>query len=359
MSLDEDIIADLDRHLSNVNSEKYWPRKIGDLEIWFSTVSFEHSNLAKKSLQQEEFGLEETKRVTLSAAIVGVNGLDLRQARTQDKPIKVKGADGKFKFLSLQEFIYQRIAKWDAEFVDLAYEVFADLMASHNKEMAKDIVFENARTPLEELEELEERVANARQKLGLPPLVEAQRLDGQASEDGPVEVSAPDPVPDPVPVPVPEDDFSEESEQPAPPGAIDFEGSEEDFNPFQAVKAGAARVQRREPPADPQPARPPRADVAVLEEDDLPIPPRRSAPAVPVPDPPSAEPRTPSAIEVALEQRRRSSPLAHGVSAHVAQPSVPAEVIEKPAARAQVAPPSLDPKAAQQSRNPRFRRTAP
>lgn len=346
MSLDEDVIADLDRQLSNVNSEKYWPRKIGDLDIWFSTVSFEHSNLAKKSLQQEEFGLEETKRVTLSAAIVGVNGLDLRQARIQDKPIKIKGPDGKYQFLSLQEFIYRRIAKWDAEFVELAYEVFADIMASHNRDMAKDLVFENARTPLEELEELEEKVANARQKLGLPPLVEAQRIADQAPEAAPAEAA-----------PAEGDLEVEPEEEPVrapPPADVDFEGPEDDFDPFKAVKAP-----QRGPSAEPAQARPPRADVSVLEEDDLPLPPRRSAPAVPVPDPPSAEPKTPSAIELALEQRRNSSPLAKGVGAHVAQPSVPSEVIEKPAVRSQVLPPSLDPKAASQSPNPRFRRAAP
>jgi hypothetical protein len=346
--MDEDIIADLDRYLSNVNSDKYWPKKVGDLEIWFSTVSYEHSNLAKKSLQQEEFGLEETKRVILSASIVGVNGLDLRHLRLQDKPIRVKGSDGKTHLLSLQEFIYKRIAKWDDEFVVLAYDVFNDLMISHNKDMAKDLVFENARTPLEELEELEERVANARQKLGLPPLVEATRLaDPIVEEDAGIDGSDSAAAPEGL-------GASEDGEpvEAVPPGDVDFVGSEEDFDPFKAVKAGAARV------APQQPARPPRTDVAVLEEDGLPVPPRRS-PAVPVPVPPSADPGTPSAIELALEQRRRASPLSNGVAASPAQPSVPVEVIEKPSARVQVQPPRLDPKVSQQSANPRFRRKAP
>jgi len=344
---DDDIIAEIDRELSNVNLDKCWKKQIGDLNLWFSTVSYEHSNLAKKSLK-EEFGLEETKRVTLSAAIVGFGETDLREYRITGKKFKVKGKDGKQVFLSLQEFIYSRIANWDAEFVDLAYDVFADLMASHNKDLSKNIVFENARTPLEELEELEERAADMRRTLGLPPLVEAQRLADaveEASQEAPPEE---EPVRD---------------EAPAPSAAdVDYEGAEEDFDPFQAVKRGAARVARPAEPAasdpDPEPVRPPREDVSAMSDDEeLPFP--KAGASVPVPTPPPAEPRTPSAIESAMAARSRSTPLAPGVPTHVAQPSVPSEVIEKPAAVQVVQPPRFDPKASAQSRNPRFRRTAP
>lgn len=319
--MDEDILAELDRHLTDVNLDKYWEKQVGDHTLWLTTIDYLHSNKVKEVIQGE-FGLEEAKRVTLSAAIVGVNGVDLRPLRRKGKTLKVKGKDGKAELIDLPEYVYRKIANWDVEFVDVVFDVYSDIMETHKKDLVKNLVFENAKTDAEELENLEERVAALRQKLDMPPLVEAERLRPQ--EDArPEEAVEEEPV---APAPA-EEGLEDPGDDPFPGPRTSFSGPEKDFDPFSAV-----------PVPEPAPS---------------PI-------VVPVPSEASANPSTPSAIERALLARRSSSPISQAPASAqplVAQPSIASdEVIERPAARVVADVPLINPGAGSQSRNPRFRR---
>lgn len=318
--MDEDILAELDRHLTDVNLDKYWVKKVGDFELWLTVIDYVHSNKVKKAIEGE-FGLEEAKRVTLSAAIVGVNGTDLRPLRRLGKTIKVRGKGKNDELVDLPEYVYRKIASWDVEFVDVVFDVYSDIMESHKKDLVKDLVFENAKTDEEELESLEERASSLRMRLGKPPLVEAVRLEDAPADDGPI-------------TPVGEGDEEEAPVEPRKPPSAPSSGESadpEDFDPFTAV----------------------------------PVPTPVSAPSplvVPVPHETPAIPTTPSAIDRALAARRGSSPLRPEMAqvqevARVGQPSVPEEVIEKSSARVVVDRPQVDVPVGQQNRNPRFRRS--
>lgn len=316
--MDEDILAELDRQLTEVNLDKYWVKKVGGYELWLSVIDYVQSNKVKKAIEGE-FGLEEAKRVTLSASIVGVNGSDFRGLRRVGKTLKVKGKGNKDELVDLSEYIYRKIANWDVDFVDVVFDAYSDIMESHRKDLVKELVFENSKTDEEELEVLEERAASIRMKLGKPPLVEAVKLS-----DEPGTAREEDPAPEGGGEEAPEE--GEELQFPDPPPRKP-EQSEGDFDPFSAVP--------------------------------VPAPARQAAVPVPAPPEASATPTTPSAIERAMAARNGSSPMRPDVapvSAHIGQPNVPEEVIEKSSARLVVDRPTVDPHVAQQNRNPRFRR---
>lgn len=325
--MDEDILSELDRQLENISLEKYWVRTVGGVELWLSSIDYTQSNKVKK-VMETEFGLEEAKRVTISASIIGINGTDLRPLRTAGKTLKVAGKDGKKEFVDLSEYIYRRVASWDVEFVEVVFDVYADLMESHKKDLSKDIVFENAKTPEAELEALEERAAALRERLGKPPLIEAVRLDAETSEEEAVSEEQHEGSD--------EEETLPDAQPSAGPEDVTFQGAEEDFDPFEAVKNMSQRVQAR---PDPVPS-------AI-------VPAPSAPPPVPVPVPGSR----PSAIEEAMARRKGVSSAAAPpiIRPHAAQPSVPSEVLEKGAARVTVDPPGLNPNPGSQSKNPRFR----
>jgi hypothetical protein len=330
--MDEDILSELDRQLTSVNLDKYWVRKIGDFELWLTSIDYTQSNKVKKVLDGE-FGLEEAKRVTLSSAIVWVNGVDLRPLRAAGKTIKVKDKAGKAELVDLPEYVYRKIANWDVEFVEVVFDVYADVMESHKKDLVKNIVFENVKSPEDVLDDLEQRAASLRARLGKPPLVEAQRLDLEPGVEESVADSQDDPPSEEGPEDAPEQEAAPlpVAARQAPRVESSFHGAEDDFDPFEAVK-NAARA--------PAPS-------AVAAAPSAP-------PSVPVPVPTAGQP---SAIEEAMARRRGQVPSAAPALLRplVAQPSVVDEVLEKSAARLVVDPPSVNPAPGSQSRNPRFR----
>lgn len=307
--MEDDILGEIDRQLSNVNSDKTWARKIGDHEVVFVPLDYVQLGKTKVALSSgEENAIEETKRVTLAGAIVGFDGKDLRPVKERGKTLKAKGKDGKTELVDLSGYLYQKIGGWDGEFIDVAYDVYSDLMESHRKEMTKDVKFENARTPQDELAELEEQAAALRQRLDLPPMIEAKLLDSESGEvlpptlpDEEIASRADEPAEDPVP--------------PGPPAS--FVGDEEDFDPFHAIRSQVI-------PAIPKPV--PRAAPSL----DVPVPQPVLGPPLPRQDPPPA---------------------------YAALPNVADDVLEAPADRRTVEIPRIDRKVAHQSRNPRFHPT--
>lgn len=358
--MDETFFQELDSHISNIGSDKIWKRTIGDIEIWFTPISYTGQGKAMdKLLSDGEGTLAETKRLSLANSIVGIGQFDLRKYRHAGPvfPIWIRDEEGKRvqAKVDLQKYVYDKISGWDSEFVDVAYKVFADLMEGHSKFLVKDIKFENLKSPTEELAELDQRVAELRDSLGLPQLVEPEKI---LSEEE-IEARAA------------EQSQQEEQEEDAPPqrrspperraSHRDFEEPElelgqemkVDFNPFET--SGPPEAQREE---DPPPVR-----------------------SVPIPKPPAKDPKQMSPIERELlargarphqpativgasdppppQQRAQvqaQAPANTPATAHAALPSVDVGVLEEPGRRERVAPPSIDRSTTAQSANPRFQR---
>lgn len=173
----DDFLADLERNITNLGSTKHWKRQFGDTTIWLSPITLFGQERVNETINSanENAGLNlinETKRVTLSHSIVGINDIDLREYRDSVPRFPSSSKDGKIVKVTLDKYVYNKMITWGAQLVDDIFSVFADLIESEQKENLKNIKFENAKDPLEELEELEAKVAVMRESLGKPPLVE-------------------------------------------------------------------------------------------------------------------------------------------------------------------------------------------
>lgn len=321
--MDADFISELDKTLSNVGTDLYWKKTIGGLELWISPLSVEGQDKVTSAMGRADVGLNivaESKRVTLANAIVGVGETDLREFRGGTPIFPTKGRDGKAVKVPLEQYLYTKMARWGAQFVDDAFEVYADLMETFQKQNLKDITFENAKDPRVELIELEKKVSNLRTQLGLPQLVE-EGIDPESDKDLTDEETAS--------VLKAEEQFERESaEEPTPPQG--------DFDPFKPIEKSSS------PPATPP------APVA---------PPPSQTPWTP---PPSAHPKPSMSMPAVLPksmtnrippgfQPQESSP-EHPLAA---TPSVPNEVIEiKQSGRPSQPLPVIDRK--EVNKNPRF-----
>ncbi len=208
--MDDSFFKDLDEHITNVGTDKYWKKKIGNIVLWFSPIPYTgqlraNETLAKLSqLKNDESGIDaiqETKRITLSHSIVGFDEYDLRKFRFDGPCILVNDSTLK---IELHKYIYQKMAGWDSEFVDVAFDVFADLSETNRKEILKDVTFDNIKDYREELEELETKAANLRDQLDMPQMTEISKIN--------------------------EEEDNEEEDN------INKEKSENDFDPFKIIK---------------------------------------------------------------------------------------------------------------------------
>ena len=317
---DLDFLDELDKKVSNINLDIFWDKIIGGHKVRLSPIDFTHQMKVKAVLQNnnDEVNnvLDEIKRITISGALTGFDGLDFQNKRQLGKTFKIKGTNGKKdELVDFSELLYRKLAHWDAEFIDLVFEVFTDLMETHRKEMSKDVVFENSKSPREELEELEMKVSELRMRLKLPPLVEAKKL----TEDE-----------------VPENSEPEESSEESPP-------DEEEFNPFEKKVS-----------VEPESINTGLEESSVVE-------------TPPVSQSTQGSDKELSPIERALQKRVGGPPVSLTVPvvvppgsrilAHQAQPSVESDVVEAPAQRKVVDPPIIDPRVDRQNVNPRFKRS--
>ncbi len=325
---DDDFIAELDKTLSNVGTDVHWVRKIGNLELWISPLSILGQERVTKAISDAQLGTNivgESKRLTLCNAIVGINGSDLREYRNGAAVFPIKNREGKPTKVRLEDFLFYKSQNWSAQYIDDVFAVYADLMETFEKQNLKDIKFENVKDPAVELRDLETKVGSLRAQLGLPPLVESKGEAQPSAEEIARAIEE-------------EEESDREDSKRSPPG----QEESEEFDPFKTV-ARADQPQRRVPIPTP-----------TLEEDEPlpdPFPPRpnRSVPAaVPTTVPPG----------VSKKFKVNMPPGAHPESSpenpYRGTPSVPQEVIDRPAERKVVQPPVINPTAV--SVNPRFKR---
>lgn len=358
--MDDTFFQELDAHITNAGTDKVWKKQVGHILVWFSPIPYTAQLKANQTILDEELGtsaVQETKRVALSHSIVGFDAFDLREFRNSGPvfPMTVmEGRTPKSVKVELHKYVYLKMAGWDSEMVDAAFEVFADLMESNKKEIVRDIKFENLKDPAEELMELEARAAELREGLNLPRMIEDSEDDPSPKksrkseeehgedydeDDEPLDEDEDEGGDDIHPVkPIPRKGFvstSEERRKSEPNMEM-----ESDFNPFEKV-----------------------------ENDPHPEPVR----TVPVPQP---QPRRLSPIEEELARRgsnhvghtvqRQPPPVAGSVlfaneeptstpdKPYEATPSVKMDVVEQRGERTVVDPPKIDRGHAGQSRNPRF-----
>lgn len=184
MSEELDFIRDLEAAITNVGSDVSWERKVGSVSLVFSPLTV----LAQERVTEQITKMDgptiiaESKRATLAHAIVGIGGIDLRGHRGSVS-FPGKSRDGKSVNVSLDKYVYEKIGSWGAQFVDDVFEVYSDLMESYQKANLKDVKFENAKNPYDELVDLEMRVHELRGQLGKPHLVEAGSAEAAGTED--------------------------------------------------------------------------------------------------------------------------------------------------------------------------------
>lgn len=324
--MDADFFQGLEESFSNVGADEVWERTVGGHKVLLSPISFTGQGKVQEALTNKDLGanvIGESKRVTLSHAIVGIDGYDLRKFRNGPPvfgPIKMPG--GKEVKVDLATYVYQKMGNWGSQFIDDVFTVFADLMETHSKNNVKDVKFENAKNPADELGELMVRVTELRLQLGLPPLVEESKPVDEAEEFEAIQRREA------------ESREAEEEESAAP---------EPGFDPFKTVRVDPVQPPARpvQPPRSPPPQAAPPPPPAPMEPDPVPVT------TLPVAIPPQTARGVQSVAELEATQ-----PTSSPQRPHVAQPSVNDEVIEAPSARVVTNPPVINPK--QWGKNPRF-----
>ena len=208
--MDQDFITELDAVFSNLGSDLLWKRNIGGVELWISPIQFSGQEKVVDAASKIELGaniINESKRITLSHAIVGVNDHDLRQYRSGQAVFPMRTKEGKDTKTTLDKYLYHKLGSWGFEFINNVFLVYADLMETYEKDNLKDIKFDNAKDLREELAELQAKVFELRQQLGMPPLVEGtEPVDDEISENEGLETF--DEEPEEVGSQVPFDPFS-------------------------------------------------------------------------------------------------------------------------------------------------------
>lgn len=323
--MDNDFLANLDAHISNVGRDEYWKKEIGDHTIWLSPISYVAQTKVTETLANSDLGsnvIAETKRVTMANSIVGIDDIDLRPYRNQGEvfPIPDPRQPGNIIKVDLPKYLYHRMESWGNDWMDVAFDVFVDLMQTFEKHNKSKIKFENVKDPYDELTELEMRVGELREKLKLPPLIEKKENTAPETPEKPTEE----------------------------PKAGDIA-----FDPFKRLPdqtEGQENIPQKPPETkiDSQPQQPPPVPEV--------IPPVTT---VPVPD---LEKMTP--IELALVQRAQNkgtgttilstaSPISSRQNPLPALPSVKPEVVERRSEP--IAPLSVNKiNPVNQSKNPRF-----
>lgn len=337
----DDILKQIEESLSCVGSDETWTREVFGRDVIFAPISFTGQAKVQEALASSEQNVNfvnDTKRVTMSHAIVGIDNLNLiefRDAGSIFGPIKVKGQDMK---VGLAAYIHHKMASWGQEFIDTAFAIYADEVETRNKKNLEGVVFQNVKSPEEELADLMVRVTELRYLLKMPPLVEAGPED--EVDDTPKGRE------DPEEEPADEDDGKEEVDN--------------DFDPFKSVRV----------PPTPRPAPIPRP--ASMPEADHEVPSIPTSGMVPQQEVPSHLPTRlqaqksrapinlpstpPATLQRATQIAELEGDLPFSPNSSPSSPFVTShhdEVIEAPASRERVAPPIID-KLQKPSLNPRF-----
>ena len=375
--MDAEFLAELDKDLTEVGLDEVWKREVGGRIVWISPVPFDGQGVINERMTDETLGVNfafETKRLTMSYAIAGFGNKDLRPFRTKGPIFPITDREGKTVKVTLQKYIYEKMAVWGDPWIDAVFDVFADLMETHKVETLEKIEFKNNKEPLDELTELELRAGMLREQMGMPQMTEVGSEAARTEEpdgEGPVGPQEPSPEPPDVNGPT------------GPP-----EEPRLDFDPFEKIEEGPVGPQEPAPAAPPGLNGPagPSTEGAQTEAgkayrrtqeppQELPAP----VQSVPVPRPQQQEVGSPIQRAMAKRAGQQVQAQVPAPQSHQAildgqdpskrkrqpmhsskdkplqgQPSVQAETVEQQAERKVVPPPRVNPGSRGQSQNPRF-----
>jgi hypothetical protein len=259
--MDQEFLQQLEKALSYVGTDKVWSRIVGGRELQFSPIPVPGQEKVNETLANPGLGpntILESKRITLSYGIIGIDKINLAEYRDAGPIFPSVGRDGKPIKVTLDRYIYDKIKTWGGQFVDDVFQVYADLLESHQKENLKEIKFENAKDPEVELLELEARVSELRKMLGKPQLVDAvqqTKPEETETEETTTEPEGFDPF-----AKVPDGDTGEGASEPPPARSAPLPAA-----PLPGA-APVSSVAFREPSEVSRPARP----ILAAEELDLP-----------------------------------------------------------------------------------------
>ncbi len=195
MALDETFFQELESKLTSIGTKEVWKRKVGDVLVWMSPTTFSGQSEVRALIESAGLGpnvIFESKRKCLSQAIVGLDDVDLTHYREAGPIFPVMDPRlGKPTKVTLSNYIYFKMSGWGDQFISDLFDVFTDLMGSHEKNNLKEIQFENTRDPREEHDELYGKIIELRQRMGLPDLIESTSEPQEVKED---DVSVREPV---------------------------------------------------------------------------------------------------------------------------------------------------------------------
>lgn len=187
--MDAAFLESLENAFSNIGTEEVWKKVIGGRNVWFSPLSLMAQTKINEVISNPNLGLgilTESKRISLSYAIVGIDDIDLTGYRDGQPIFPTKNREGKAVKVALDKYIYEKMSMWGGQWVDDAFSVFSDLMETFQKNNLKDIAFENAKDPRQEVDELTERVQILRTQIGLPLLVDPVKEKPQEENQKPI-----------------------------------------------------------------------------------------------------------------------------------------------------------------------------
>jgi hypothetical protein len=313
--MDFEFLAKLDEQISNVGRDEYWKREVGGRTVWLAPVSYTAQLKVTETITTEGISgailIAESKRVSLSHAIVGIDDIDLRPYRDSGEVFSIPDPrkPGEVIKVDLPKYIYTKMANWGTDWMDTTFDVFADLMESFNKGNKSKVKFENVKEPTDELVELEMRVAELRGQLKLPQLIESEVKDTQTEVSDGTEAS------------------------------VKIPGTDVPFDPFKTLpepeEAQEAPIQESRPNIPPPVTSLPVTDMDKLSPIEQALASRRSV-------------KSNVILEHGAPQSTPDKPL-------VGLPSVNQEVLDqRMSGQLPVAPPQINKNPANQSRNPRF-----
>lgn len=192
--MDNDLFQALEEKITNAGANDLYKKRIGSFTIWFMPLTYKDQAVVQDILSGAETNtnaLNDAKLVSLARSIVGIDELDLRPYRNGQRVFEITdNTPGKQRSrikVDLAKYMQSKIVDWGQDFMDLAFDIFADITQSSKKKFAENVVFDNVKDPRIELAELETRVHELRKELNLPVLVEKsgtkyQTNDGELEE---------------------------------------------------------------------------------------------------------------------------------------------------------------------------------
>ena len=170
VTMDNSVLDQLDILLQKVGADTLWKKTLGGRTIWLRPISYMAQEKVTEALTSGTgiSGLSDSKRITLSNAIVGIDDYDLLVYADKGPVFPVKAPNGNVVLSSLDRYLYAKLGEWGAQFLDDLFSLYADLMDVYQRDNLQSIKFEESDSLVEQLREAEGRVKELRERIGQP-----------------------------------------------------------------------------------------------------------------------------------------------------------------------------------------------